>query len=150
MGGNAAEAHPCGFKWVTEAKVHNKGKLIVVDQCFTRSAAVADLHVPIRSGTDIAWLGSLINYLLADDKIQHEFMKAYTNASLDSQTRSNRGQIIAVAVVTQRIRPLNVDGEIIYTVGVPIHWGFTGQTKKGYAANMLTPYVCDANIETPE
>jgi len=55
MGGNAAEAHPCGFKWVTEAKAHNKAKLIVVDPRFTRSAAVADLYVPIRSGTDIAW-----------------------------------------------------------------------------------------------
>jgi formate dehydrogenase major subunit len=82
MGGNAAEAHPCGFKWVTEAKAHNKAKLIVVDPRFTRSAAVADLYVPIRAGTDIAWLGGLINYLLTNDKIQHEYVKAYTNASL--------------------------------------------------------------------
>jgi anaerobic selenocysteine-containing dehydrogenase len=82
MGGNAAEAHPCGFKWVTEAKAHNKARLIVVDPVFTRSAAVADLDVPIRPGTDIAWLGGLINYLLANDKIQHEYVKAYTNASL--------------------------------------------------------------------
>jgi formate dehydrogenase major subunit len=81
MGGNAAEAHPCGFKWVTEAKAHNKAKLIVVDPRFTRSAAVADLYVPIRSGTDIAWLGGLINYLLTNDKIQHAYVKAYTNAS---------------------------------------------------------------------
>ena len=81
MGGNAAEAHPCGFKWVTEAKAHNKAKLIVVDPRFTRSAAVADLYVPIRAGTDIAWLGGLINYLLTQDKIQHEYVKAYTNAS---------------------------------------------------------------------
>jgi anaerobic selenocysteine-containing dehydrogenase len=66
------------------------------------------------------------------------------------KVRSNRGQIIAVAVVTKRITPLNVDGKMIHTVGIPIHWGFTGQTKKGYAANMLTPYVGDANIETPE
>jgi formate dehydrogenase major subunit len=81
MGGNAAEAHPCGFKWVTEAKAHNKAKLIVVDPRFTRSAAVSDLYVPIRAGTDIAWLGGLINYLLANDKIQHEYVKAFTNAS---------------------------------------------------------------------
>jgi len=81
MGGNAAEAHPCGFKWVTEAKAHNKAKLIVVDPRFTRSAAVADLYVPIRAGTDIAWLGGLISYLLMGDKIQHEYVKAYTNAS---------------------------------------------------------------------
>jgi formate dehydrogenase major subunit len=81
MGGNAAEAHPCGFKWVTEAKAHNKARLIVVDPRFNRSAAVADFYAPIRSGTDIAFLGGLINYLLANDKIQHEYVKAYTDAS---------------------------------------------------------------------
>jgi formate dehydrogenase major subunit len=66
------------------------------------------------------------------------------------KVRSNRGHIFAVAVVTKRIRPLNVDGKVIHTVGIPIHWGFTGQTKKGFGANILTPYVGDANIETPE
>ena len=50
MGGNAAEAHPCGFKWVTEAKQHNHAKLVVVDPRFTRTAAVADLYAPIRPG----------------------------------------------------------------------------------------------------
>src|SRR5260370_21193836 len=87
MGGNAAEAHPCGFKWVTEAKAHNKAKLIVVDPRFTRSAAVSDLYVPIRAGTDIAWLGGLINYLLEHDKIQHEYVKAYTNAAFILKAR---------------------------------------------------------------
>src|SRR5713101_7985146 len=81
MGGNAAEAHPCGFKWVTEAKAHNKAKLIVVDPRFTRSAALADIYCPIRAGTDIAYLGGVINYLLANDKIQHEYVKSFTNAA---------------------------------------------------------------------
>src|SRR5690606_21786670 len=81
MGGNAAEAHPCGFKWVTEAKAHNQAKLVVVDPRFTRSAAVADLYAPIRTGTDIAFLGGLINYLLENDKIQHEYVRNYTDAS---------------------------------------------------------------------
>ncbi len=81
MGGNAAEAHPCGFKWVTEAKHHNKAKLVVVDPRFTRSAAMSDYYAPIRVGTDIAFLGGIINYLLANDKIQHDYVKAYTNAS---------------------------------------------------------------------
>lgn len=79
MGGNAAEAHPCGFKWVTEAKAHRKAKLIVVDPRFTRSAAVADFYAPIRAGTDIAFLGGVINYLLSHDKIQHEYVKNYTD-----------------------------------------------------------------------
>ncbi len=81
MGGNAAEAHPCGFKWVIEAKHHNKAKLVVVDPRFTRSAAMADYYAPIRAGADIAFLGGVINYLLANDKLQHEYVKAYTNAS---------------------------------------------------------------------
>jgi len=81
MGGNAAEAHPCGFKWVTEAKAHNNAKLIVVDPRFTRSASVADFYAPIRTGTDIVFLGGVINYLLTNDKVQHEYVKNYTDFS---------------------------------------------------------------------
>jgi formate dehydrogenase major subunit len=80
MGGNAAEAHPCGFKWVTEARARRRAKLIVVDPRFTRTAAVSDLYVPIRPGTDIAWLGGLINYLLSTDKIHRDYVKSFTNA----------------------------------------------------------------------
>ena len=79
MGGNAAEAHPCGFKWVTEAKANRGAKLIVVDPRFTRTASVADFYCPIRPGTDIAFLGGVIKYLLDNDKIQHEYVKSYTN-----------------------------------------------------------------------
>jgi formate dehydrogenase major subunit len=81
MGGNAAEAHPCGFKWVIEAKQHNKARLIVVDPRFTRSAAMSDEYAPIRAGSDIAFLGGVINYLLTNDKLQHEYVRYYTNAS---------------------------------------------------------------------
>ena len=81
MGGNPAEAHPCGFKWVVEAKAHNKAQLIVIDPRFTRTAAVADQFVQIRPGTDIAFLGGVINYLLSKDRIQHEYVKSYTNAA---------------------------------------------------------------------
>jgi formate dehydrogenase major subunit len=80
MGGNAAEAHPCGFKWVTEAKAHNKARLIVVDPRFNRSAAMADFYAPIRTGTDIAFLGGVINYLITHNKIQRDYVKAYTDA----------------------------------------------------------------------
>ncbi len=81
MGGNPAEAHPCGFKWVIEAKKNRKAKLVVVDPRFNRTAAVADYYAPIRAGTDIAFLGGVINYLLANDKIHHDYVKAYTNAA---------------------------------------------------------------------
>jgi len=80
MGGNAAEAHPCGFKWVTEAKAQRGAKLIVVDPRFTRSAAVADFYAPIRQGTDIAFLLGVMNHCIANDKIQWDYVKAFTNA----------------------------------------------------------------------
>jgi formate dehydrogenase major subunit len=81
MGGNPAEAHPCGFKWVIEAKKHRKAKLVVVDPRFNRTASVADFYAPIRPGSDIAFLSGVINYLLSNDKIHHEYVKHYTNAS---------------------------------------------------------------------
>ncbi len=81
MGGNAAEAHPCGFKWVTEAMQHRKAKLIVVDPRFTRTAAVADYYAPIRVGTDIAFLAGVINHLLSSDKIHLDYVKLNTDAS---------------------------------------------------------------------
>ena len=80
MGGNAAEAHPCGFKWVTEAKAQRGAKLIVVDPRFTRTASVADFYAPIRQGTDIAFLLGVIKYCIENDKIQHDYVRAFTNA----------------------------------------------------------------------
>ncbi len=82
MGGNPAEAHPVGFKWVIEAKTHNKAKVIVVDPRFNRSASVADIYAPLRAGSDVAFLMGMVNYLLQHDAIQHDYVKHYTNASL--------------------------------------------------------------------
>ena len=79
MGGNAAEAHPCGFKWVTEAKAHNNARLVVVDPRFNRSASVADYYAPIRTGTDIVFLGAAISNLIETDRIQHEYVRNYTD-----------------------------------------------------------------------
>lgn len=81
MGGNAAEAHPVGFRWAIEAKKQKGAKLAVIDPRFNRTAAVADFYSPIRSGTDITLLLGVIKYLLDNDKIQHEYVKHYTNAS---------------------------------------------------------------------
>jgi formate dehydrogenase major subunit len=66
------------------------------------------------------------------------------------KVRSNRGQIKAVAVVTKRLQPLTVNGKKLHHVGIPIHWGFKGVAKKGYLTNTLTPFVGDANTQTPE
>ncbi len=81
MGGNAAEAHPCGFKWVTEAKHHRGAKLIVVDPRFNRSAAVSDYYAPIRPGSDIAFLMGVIRWCMENDKVQWDYVRHYTNAS---------------------------------------------------------------------
>ena len=81
MGGNAAEAHPCGFKWVTEAKRKRGAKLIVVDPRFNRSASVSDYYAPIRPGSDIAFLMGVIRWCMENDKIQWDYVKNYTNAS---------------------------------------------------------------------
>lgn len=82
MGGNAAEAHPCGFKWVTEAKATRGARLIVVDPRFTRTASVADYYAPIRPGSDIVFLMAMINWLIQNDKVQWDYVKNFTNAPL--------------------------------------------------------------------
>jgi anaerobic selenocysteine-containing dehydrogenase len=81
MGGNPAENHPCGFKWAIEAKLKRNAKMIVIDPRFTRTAAVADLFVQIRAGTDIACLGGLINYAIQNNRIAKDYLVNYTNAS---------------------------------------------------------------------
>ena len=80
MGSNAAENHPISFKWVTKAK-ENGAILINVDPRFTRTSAKADIYAPIRSGTDIAFLGGLINYIIHNEKYFKEYVVEYTNAS---------------------------------------------------------------------
>src|SRR5699024_1622734 len=79
QGSNMAECHPVGFQWVMEAK--RKGaKVIHVDPRFTRTSAMADEHVPVRAGADIAFLGGLIHQVLENDAYFHEYVTAYTNA----------------------------------------------------------------------
>jgi formate dehydrogenase major subunit len=75
-----AECHPVGFQWVMEAKARG-AKVIHIDPRFTRTSAVADTHVPIRAGSDIVFLGAVINYILSNDKYFHDYVVAYTNAA---------------------------------------------------------------------
>ena len=81
MGANPAENHPCGFKWAVEAKRNRDAKMIVVDPRFNRTASQADLFLQIRAGTDIAFLGGMINYALQNNRVAHEYLVNYTNAS---------------------------------------------------------------------
>jgi formate dehydrogenase major subunit len=80
MGSNFAECHPVGFRWVMKAKDRG-AKIIHVDPRFTRTSAMADVYVPLRSGSDIAFLGGLVNYVIENEAWFKEYVLAYTNAS---------------------------------------------------------------------
>src|SRR5689334_24960140 len=75
-----AECHPVGFQWVMEAKARG-AKVIHVDPRFTRTSAVSDLHVPLRAGSDIAFLGGLINHVLQGGHEFRDYLVAYSNAA---------------------------------------------------------------------
>src|SRR3970040_961020 len=76
-----AENHPVGFRFAMEARRNRKAKLVVVDPRFNRSAAVADLYVPLRAGTDIAFLGGLIHYALQRGRYHADYGREHTNAT---------------------------------------------------------------------
>jgi formate dehydrogenase major subunit len=78
QGSNMAECHPVGFQWVMEAKERG-AKVIHVDPRYTRTSAMADLHVPIRAGSDIAFLGGIINYILENGREFREYVQHFTN-----------------------------------------------------------------------
>src|SRR5690349_17102314 len=80
MGSSMAENHPVGFQWVIEARERG-AKIIHVDPRFTRTSAMADIWVPLRSGSDIIFLGALIHYVLENRKDFREYVLNYTNAA---------------------------------------------------------------------
>ena len=80
MGSSMAENHPVGFQWVIEAREKNKAKIIHVDPRFTRTSAMADHWLPLRAGSDIIFLGALINYTIQNERFFREYVVHYTNA----------------------------------------------------------------------
>jgi len=80
MGSNMAEAHPVAFRWPMKAKAKG-ATLIHVDPRYTRTTALCDVHVGIRAGSDIAFLGGMVNYVLSHDRWFKEYVLNYTNAS---------------------------------------------------------------------
>ncbi len=74
-----AECHPVGFQWVMEAKARG-ATIIHVDPRFTRTSAMADVHVPIRAGTDIAFLGGIVRYIIENERYFRDYVVNYTNA----------------------------------------------------------------------
>src|SRR6195256_5095963 len=76
-----AEPHPVGFRWVMKAK--ERGATIIhVDPRFTRTSALADVFVPLRAGSDIVFLGGIVNYILEHGREFRDYVVAYTNASV--------------------------------------------------------------------
>jgi formate dehydrogenase major subunit len=85
MGSNMAENHPVAFRWSMKAKVERGAKIIHIDPRFTRTSAVADIYAPVRAGSDIAFLGGVINYVINSEKWNKDpffksFVANYTNA----------------------------------------------------------------------
>jgi formate dehydrogenase major subunit len=80
MGSNMAENHPVGFQWVMEAK-HRGAKIFHVDPRFSRTSAMAHRHIPLRAGSDIAFLGALVNHVITRDRWFRDYVLAYTNAA---------------------------------------------------------------------
>jgi formate dehydrogenase major subunit len=79
MGSNMAEQHPVGFQWVVEAKERG-AQVFHVDPRYTRTSAIADMHVPLRPGSDIAFLGGVINHILSTGSEFREYVQHFTNA----------------------------------------------------------------------
>src|SRR5438093_4426432 len=80
QGSNMAENHPVAFRWVMQAKLKG-ANLIHIDPRFTRTSAVADLYVPLRAGSDIAFIGGLIRYVIENNKYFQDYVVNYTNAA---------------------------------------------------------------------
>lgn len=80
MGSNFAECHPVGFRWVLKARERG-AQVIHIDPRFTRTSAMSNQHVAIRSGSDIAFLGGLVNYIIENNRWFREYVLPYTNAS---------------------------------------------------------------------
>jgi len=81
MGSNAAENHPMSFKWLLQARDTRGAKILNVDPRFTRTSQVSDLYAPIRPGTDIVFLGGMVNYALENNLYFREYVAEYTNGS---------------------------------------------------------------------
>src|SRR5205814_1190919 len=80
-GANPAEAHPVGFQWFMRAKLDRGAKIIHADPRFTRTSAAADMYLRIRTGSDVAYFGGLINHVLQNNLFHDAYVRNYTNAS---------------------------------------------------------------------
>src|SRR5271155_73062 len=140
MGGNPAENHPCGFKWAIEAKRNRNAKMISVDPRFTRTSAVSDLFCQIRAGSDIAFLGGVINYAIQNNRIAHEYLVNFTNA--------------AFVVKSDFQLPGDTDGVFSgFDAGKMTYdkstWNYAGAVPGGAAGEMPGAVAYDLTLQNP-
>ncbi|HWI54045.1 MAG TPA: formate dehydrogenase-N subunit alpha [Symbiobacteriaceae bacterium] len=133
VGANPAENHPMAMKWIDRAREQRGAKLVVIDPKFNRTAALADMYIPIRPGTDIALFGGIINYALANEKYFKEYVAAYTNAAflVDPGFKFDEGLFSGAAV--------GADGQVKYDTKT---WQFQKDEKGAYK---LDPTFQDPN-----
>ena len=120
MGSNMAENHPVAFRWPMKAKVDHGAKLIHVDPRFTRTSAVADIYAPVRAGSDIAFLGGVIRYVLESERWNTDpFFRTWVS------TYTNAATIIGDQFADTEDADGVFSGLMDYTGGVP-EWPYNG------------------------
>jgi formate dehydrogenase major subunit len=125
MGSNMAEAHPVGFRWPMKAK--EKGAtLIHVDPRFTRTSALCDVFVGIRAGSDVAFLGGLVNYVLSNDRWFKEYVLNYTNASTIIEEGFRDTEDLAGL-----FSGYHANGDAGHYDAREGHWGYSGKDEGG-------------------
>src|SRR5262245_56315707 len=131
MGSNIAEAHPVGFRLLMKAD-ENGATLIHVDPRFTRTTALCDMFVDIRAGSDIAFLGGLVNYVLSHDKWFKEYVLNYTNASTIIQDGFQDAEDLAGL-----FSGYHGNGDTGKYDAREGHWGYSGAGGNGQRKKML-------------
>ena len=142
MGSNMAECHPVGFQWVMEAR-HRGAKVMHVDPRFTRTSAMANLHVPIRAGTDVAFLGGVIHHILEHGRWFDEYVKTYTNASaiLDESFRDTED----LDGIFSGFEP----EKALYEIGTWGYAGTEGETAAGRTEQRGDVFACTKLSKLP-
>ena len=113
-----AEAHPVGFRWVMKAKERG-ARVIHVDPRFSRTSQLADLHVPIRAGTDVAFLGGIIRHVIETESYFKEYVVNYTNACDDRRRALPRHRGPRRRVLGLRPRDRNLRPDLVDVRGLP-------------------------------
>ena len=155
MGSNMAENHPIAFRFVVEAQ-RRGAKVIHVDPRFTRTSALADIYAPVRSGSDIAFLGGVIRHLIEGDLWFKEFALAYTNiahiideAYVDSEDGDGVFSGFDPTTATYKEDSWQYEGKIVPTA-IAKHSATTKQAKAGAGANMAdSPPPKDETLQHP-